>query len=108
MKVNEEVDALETFGISPVDFLVTPRFLAVVLALPMLTLYADVIGILGGMGVAVTMFDLTITQFFTGFLEEADRGVARGRLRGARPTPCPLPRSYDCRLVQSSQPDRPK
>ena len=69
MKVNEEIDALETFGISPIDFLVTPRILAVVLALPMLTLYADALGILGGMAVAVTMLDLTITQFLTGLLE---------------------------------------
>jgi phospholipid/cholesterol/gamma-HCH transport system permease protein len=69
MRVNEEIDALETFGISPIDFLVTPRILAVVLALPMLTLYADALGILGGMSVAVTMLDLSTTQFLTGLLE---------------------------------------
>ena len=69
MKVGEEIDALETFGISPIDFLVTPRVLAITLALPLLTLYADAIGIVGGMAVAVTMFDLTTTQFLTGLLE---------------------------------------
>ncbi|MFB6098060.1 MAG: MlaE family ABC transporter permease [Salinibacter sp.] len=69
MKVNEEIDALETFGISPIDFLVTPRLLAVTLALPMLTLYANAIGIIGGMAVAITMLDLTATQFVTGLLE---------------------------------------
>jgi phospholipid/cholesterol/gamma-HCH transport system permease protein len=69
MKVNEEIDALETFNISPIDFLVTPRILAVVLALPLLTLYADALGILGGMGVAVTMLDLSTAQFITGLLE---------------------------------------
>jgi len=69
MKVNEEIDALETSGISPIDFLVTPRVLAVVIALPLLTVYADVLGILGGLSVAVTMLDLTTTQFFTGLLE---------------------------------------
>jgi len=69
MKVNEEIDALETFGISPIDFLATPRVLAVVIALPLLTVYADVLGILGGLSVAVTMLDLTTTQFFTGLLE---------------------------------------
>ncbi len=69
MKVGEEIDALETFGISPIDFLVTPRLLAVVVALPMLTIYADVLGILGGMTVAVAMLDLTVTQFLTGLLE---------------------------------------
>jgi len=69
MKVGEEIDALETFDISPVDFLVTPRVLAITLALPLLTLYADAIGIVGGMTVAVTMFDLTTTQFLSGLLE---------------------------------------
>jgi phospholipid/cholesterol/gamma-HCH transport system permease protein len=69
MKVGEEIDALETFGISPIDFLVTPRILAVVVALPLLTIYADVLGILGGMAVAVSMLDLTATQFLTGLLE---------------------------------------
>jgi len=69
MKVGEEIDALETFSISPIDFLVTPRVLAITLALPLLTLYADAIGIVGGMAVAVTMFNLTTTQFLTGLLE---------------------------------------
>jgi len=69
MNVNEEIDALETFGISSIDFLVTPRVLAVTLALPLLTLYADVIGIVGGLSVAVVMLDLTVTQFMTGLLE---------------------------------------
>ena len=49
MKVNEEIDALRTFGFSPFDFLVLPRFLALVLMMPILTIYANVVGILGGM-----------------------------------------------------------
>lgn len=49
MKVNEEIDALRTCGFSPFDFLVLPRFLALVLMMPILTVYADVVGILGGM-----------------------------------------------------------
>ncbi|MEO5714973.1 MAG: ABC transporter permease [Luteolibacter sp.] len=49
MKVNEEIDALRTFGFSPFDFLVLPRFLALVLMMPILTVYANVVGILGGM-----------------------------------------------------------
>ncbi len=69
MKITEEVDALETLGISPINFLVTPRILAVVIAMPMLVVYADMIGILGGMAVAVTMLDLSTTQFLTGLLE---------------------------------------
>jgi phospholipid/cholesterol/gamma-HCH transport system permease protein len=69
MKIAEEIDALKTLGISPIDFLVTPRLLAIVLAMPMLTVYADVIGIFGGLTVATTMLDLTYTQFLTGLLE---------------------------------------
>lgn len=69
MKVNEEIDALETLGISPIDFLVTPRFLAILLTMPMLTIYANVVGILGGMSVAVVLLDLSSTQFITGLLE---------------------------------------
>ncbi len=49
MKANEEIDALRTFGFNPFDFLVLPRLLALVLMMPLLTIYADVIGILGGM-----------------------------------------------------------
>ncbi len=48
MTVSEEIDALEVIGIDPVDFLVVPRILALIVAVPCLTLFADVIGILGG------------------------------------------------------------
>jgi phospholipid/cholesterol/gamma-HCH transport system permease protein len=48
MTVNEEIDALSTMGISPMDFLVLPRMLALILMMPLLTLYADLMGILGG------------------------------------------------------------
>ncbi len=49
MKANEEIDALSTFGFNPFDFLVLPRLLALVLMMPLLTIYANIIGILGGM-----------------------------------------------------------
>ena len=48
MKVNEEIDALTTLGINPIDFLVTPRMLALVLMIPPLTMYASLMGIIGG------------------------------------------------------------
>jgi phospholipid/cholesterol/gamma-HCH transport system permease protein len=58
MKANEEIDALRTFGFDPFDFLVLPRLLALILMMPILTLFADAIGILGGMivgsGVGIT------------------------------------------------------
>ena len=49
MKANEEIDALKTFGFDPFDFLVLPRILALVLMMPLLTIYANFVGILGGM-----------------------------------------------------------
>ncbi len=49
MKANEEIDALRTFGFDPFDFLVLPRLLAMVMMMPLLTLYANFVGILGGM-----------------------------------------------------------
>lgn len=52
MKANEEVDALATLGVSPVDFLIMPRIAALCLMMPLLALYSDVMGILGGMLIA--------------------------------------------------------
>jgi len=48
MRVTEQIDALETLGTNPIQYLVVPRFLALSLMLPILTLYSDIIGILGG------------------------------------------------------------
>ena len=69
MKISDEINALETLGISAMDFLVLPRFLAIFLTMPLLTLYANFIAILGGMVVAISMLDLNVTQFTTGLLE---------------------------------------
>jgi len=63
MQVNEEIDALITLGVSPMDFLVLPRMLALVLMMPLLTLYADLVGIIGGYIVGVAAFDITSTQY---------------------------------------------
>ncbi len=54
MKANEEIDALKTFGFNPFDFLVLPRVFALVLMMPILTVYSNFIGILGGMLVAAS------------------------------------------------------
>ena len=54
MKVNEEIDALETMALEPVHFLVAPRFLAMIFMLPCLTTWADLMGILGGAAFGVT------------------------------------------------------
>ncbi|GMR25583.1 MAG: ABC transporter permease [Ignavibacteria bacterium] len=64
MMVNEEIDALITFGFNPIDFLVLPRLMALVLMMPLLVLYADFIGIIGGMIVGVGMLDISFTQYY--------------------------------------------
>jgi phospholipid/cholesterol/gamma-HCH transport system permease protein len=63
MQVNEEIDALTTMGISPMEFLVLPRLLALILMMPLLCLYANLLGILGGVVVGVGMLDITFTQY---------------------------------------------
>jgi phospholipid/cholesterol/gamma-HCH transport system permease protein len=62
MQVNEEIDAITTLGISPVEYLVLPRMLALVAVMPLLCIFADVLGLVGGALVATSM-DVSITQF---------------------------------------------
>jgi phospholipid/cholesterol/gamma-HCH transport system permease protein len=64
MRVNQEIDALTTLGISPMEFLVVPRLLALVLMVPLLTVYADLMGILGGAVVSAGMLDISFAAFF--------------------------------------------
>jgi phospholipid/cholesterol/gamma-HCH transport system permease protein len=63
MQVNEEIDALKTSGISPVEFLVLPRVIALAIMMPLLTLYADLMGVLGGMIVGVSGFDISFREY---------------------------------------------
>ena len=63
MQVNEEVDALITMGVSPMEFLVLPRMLALIVMMPLLCLYANLVGILGGFVVGTGMFDISFTQY---------------------------------------------
>jgi phospholipid/cholesterol/gamma-HCH transport system permease protein len=63
MQVNEEIDALQTLGISAMEFLVLPRMLALVLMMPLLCLYSDLMGILGGMIVGVGMLDIDVELY---------------------------------------------
>jgi len=64
MQTNEEIDALKTLGISPVEFLVTPRILALVIMMPILTLYADVMGILGGFTISTGLLGLNPVEYW--------------------------------------------
>lgn len=63
MTVNEEVDALETAGFSAMEFLVLPRLLALILMMPLLAVYADLMGILGGAVVAMSILDLSFIEY---------------------------------------------
>jgi phospholipid/cholesterol/gamma-HCH transport system permease protein len=63
MQGNEEVDALRTMGLDPMDFLVLPRVLALILMAPFLVMYADVMGILGGAAVGSGLPGVTLTQY---------------------------------------------
>jgi phospholipid/cholesterol/gamma-HCH transport system permease protein len=65
MMVNEEVDALHTMGFNPIRFLAIPKILATVIVVPILTIYTDFFGILGGMAIGITSLDLTIKTYIT-------------------------------------------
>ena len=63
MQGNEEIDALKTMGVSPMEFLVLPRMLALVLMMPLLCVYADLMGVLGGLIVGVGALDIGLLQY---------------------------------------------
>ncbi len=65
MKVSREIDALTVMGLDPVSFLVIPRLAALILTLPCLTVFADVIGIMGGMFVSFGVLDLGMGSYVT-------------------------------------------
>jgi phospholipid/cholesterol/gamma-HCH transport system permease protein len=87
MQVNEEIDALRTMGISPVGFLVLPRMLALMLMLPLLCIYADIMGILGGSIIGVSMLDLSLVEYLeqtrkTLHLSQCGQGLLKSSVFG--------------------------
>jgi phospholipid/cholesterol/gamma-HCH transport system permease protein len=98
MKVNQEIEAFQTFGFSSVEFLVLPRMLALILMMPVLVIFADLISIAGGFFVSTLMLDvtpalylnrtiqsITLTSFLLGIFKGAYFGVVvalTGCLRG--------------------------
>lgn len=64
MKVTQEIDAFTTAGFSPLEFLVLPRVVALILMMPLLCLYSDFLGVLGGAAIGVGMLDLSWTTYF--------------------------------------------
>jgi len=65
MKVTEQIDALKAFAVDPIKYLVVPRFLALVLMLPLLTVFADLVGILGAFVICIYKFDISPALYFT-------------------------------------------
>jgi len=85
MQVNEEIDAFRTLGVNPTDFLVLPRMLALILVMPALVLYSDIVGITGGMFVAVTAFDISTFEYYQQTLRSMEwthiwGGVVKGTI----------------------------
>lgn len=72
MQVNEEIDAYRTLGISPMDFIVLPRILALVLMMPLLCLYANALGILGGAVISIGAMGLSFTEYWNQTLTAID------------------------------------
>jgi phospholipid/cholesterol/gamma-HCH transport system permease protein len=88
MKVTEELDALKTMAISPVDFLVKPKFLAMLVMLPCLTIWANAMGILGGAVFGVAQADFTWTRYIQAsvqalFLRDIMTGLIKSVMFGA-------------------------
>jgi phospholipid/cholesterol/gamma-HCH transport system permease protein len=87
MKVSEEIDALRTLAISPMDFLVSPRLLALCLMMPLLVLYSDLVGILGGAFVGLTFLGITWDQYWNQTvgsmgLVDISTGLVKGAIFG--------------------------
>ncbi len=69
MKISEQIDALEAFSVNPVDYLVVPRFIALVISCPALVVYADLLGVLGGYLVGALKFSLPFSFYLKLTLE---------------------------------------
>jgi phospholipid/cholesterol/gamma-HCH transport system permease protein len=63
MKISEQVDALEAFGVEPIDYLVVPKYISLVLCMPILTIYADLLGIFGGYLVGAFKFAIPLNLY---------------------------------------------
>jgi phospholipid/cholesterol/gamma-HCH transport system permease protein len=64
MKISEQVDALDAFAVDPVDYLVVPKFLALLITMPVLIIYADMLGIFGGYLVGSSKFGIPFSLYF--------------------------------------------
>jgi phospholipid/cholesterol/gamma-HCH transport system permease protein len=78
MKVTQEIDALNTMGVSPIEFLVVPRVVALFLMMPLLCIYSDFVGILGGAAVGAGMLGITMNSFVQEAMHALTLGGAVG------------------------------
>ena len=69
MQANEEIDALKTFGFPPLEFLILPRLLALLVSMPILTVFADALGVFGGFVIGAGLFDISASQYINQSLE---------------------------------------
>ena len=84
MRANDEIDALETLGIRPVDFLVIPKLVALSLMMPLLALYANAMGILGGMFVSLTVLDIPPAAYWIQTISAIDiSDISSGVIKSA-------------------------
>lgn len=88
MQLNEEIDAFRTLGLSPIDYLVLPRLIALVLMVPLLTLYAGIVGIIAGMLVAGAVFGVGMSEYVNETisamsLTHISIGLVKGTVYGA-------------------------
>ncbi len=81
MTVTEEIDAMRTLGISPLEQLVLPKFIALVIALPLLTMYADAVGVFGGMVMARGSLGVGYHEFLERFVHAVELSYLPGRYR---------------------------
>ena len=83
MRVNEEIDALYTLGISPIRYLAMPRFVGCVTMLPVLVVYASLVGMFGGAIIASAYFDMTYGAYFKAAFKSLDMSDVREGLMKA-------------------------
>ena len=87
MQVNEEIDAFRTLGIAPIDFLVLPRMIALIVIMPLLVLYSNTVGLLAGMLVSVIAFDIGVFEYYQQTLRALELqhiavGLSKGTVYG--------------------------
>jgi phospholipid/cholesterol/gamma-HCH transport system permease protein len=87
MKVTEEIDALETMAVNPIHFLVTPKFLAMIVMLPCLTIWANTMGVMGGALFGIAQADFTFVRYIQAsvdalFLRDIVSGLVKSVMFG--------------------------